>query len=96
VKCRLGSAEATPLTAAHKVNDFESIVRLNRSLLPFRARQNIEIALNSHALSRHFQVLQQRSNTEAVRNFAKLAVDRYFHGTQQPKLIYGFLLRWLA
>jgi len=76
------------LTAAHKVNDFESIVRLNRSLLPFRARQNIEIALNSHALGRHFQMLQQRLNTEAVRNFAKFV--------QWPELIYGFLLRWLA
>jgi len=84
------------LTAADKVNDLEAIVRLNRSLLPFGARQNIEIALNSHALGRHFQMLQQRGYSKPVRNFAKLAVDRNFHGTQQPKLIYGFLLRWLA
>ena len=58
------------LTAAHKVNDLEAIVRLNHRLLPFRARQNIEITLDSHPLGGHFQVLKQRGNAEAVRNFA--------------------------
>jgi hypothetical protein len=79
VKCCLGSAEATPLTAADKVNDLEAIVRLNRGLLPLRARQNIEITLDSHPLGSHFQMLQQRLNTETVRNFTKLAVDCNFH-----------------
>jgi hypothetical protein len=91
------SAEAAPLTAADKVNDLEAIVRLNRGLLPFRARQNIEIALDSHPLGSHFQVLKQGGNGEAVRNFTKLAVDRNFHGSRAVcNLIRGFLIGWLA
>jgi len=69
------------LTAAHKVNDFESIVGLNRGLLPFRARQNVEIALDSHSLGSHFQMPQQRRNGKPIRDFTKLAVNSNFHET---------------
>ena len=79
------------------MDDLETIVRLNRRLLPFRARQNIEIALYSYALGAHLKMLQQRGNAEAVRNFAKLAIDRDFHGTRAAgNLIRRFLIRWLA
>jgi hypothetical protein len=71
---------ATILTAAHEVNDFVAIVRLNFGLLPFRAREDIKIALDRHSIGGHFKVLNQRRNGETVGDVAKLAVDSNFHG----------------
>lgn len=79
------------------MNDLEAIVRLHSGFLPLRARQNIEIALDSHPLGSHFQMLKERFNAEAFRNFTKLAVDDNFHGSRAAcNLIRGFLIGWLA
>jgi hypothetical protein len=91
---RLAAGNRLELAAAHEVNDFEAVVRLNRGLLPFRARENIEIALDGHSIRSHLEVLKQCGNGKPIRNFAKLAVNSNLHG-RSPSLIRGFLIRRL-
>jgi hypothetical protein len=61
------------------VHDFESVAGLDARLLPKRARKDIEIALDGHAADWHPEVLDQRSDVEAIGNFSALAIDRDSH-----------------
>jgi hypothetical protein len=71
------AAAASP--SADEMHDFEAVIRLNVRILPKRARKNIEIALDRHAIGWHFEVSNERSDGEAVWNFALLAVDCHVH-----------------
>jgi hypothetical protein len=48
-------------------------------LLPPPARKNLKIALDRHAVTRHPDMIEQRSHIQAIGDFAVLAVDRDSH-----------------
>jgi hypothetical protein len=68
------------LAAADEVDDFEAVVRLDLGLVPEGAGENIEIALNREAVTAHFQVVEERGHSEAVRDLAWIAVNFDHHG----------------
>ena len=73
------SEKQEPLTAADKLDDFEAVVCLDCSFLPPGSRENIQIALDSHSITLHAEVIEQRDDVQIFGNFAALAVDRDRH-----------------
>jgi hypothetical protein len=65
------------------MNDFESVVRLDDSLLPSRPWKDIEIPLDGYALDRHFEVSQKRGDGESVGNLANFSVNGNVHGNRR-------------
>lgn len=61
------------------MHNFVPIIRFDMCFQPARPRKDIEISFDGNSFRRHFQMLQERRNSEAFRNFALLAIDRNGH-----------------
>jgi len=70
---------AKALTTTHELDDLKAVARLHECFLPLRARQDIEIALNSNAILSHAEVFEQANHREPAGDFAGLAVDDNRH-----------------
>jgi len=68
-----------PSSPADELNDFEAVARRNNRRLPGSPRQNPLISLDGHPRGIQAQMDEQRGDAQAVRNFARLAVDLNLH-----------------
>lgn len=63
------------LTPADEVDDFVGIVLQDARFGPVRARKNVTVAFDGHALGIDAQMFEKLKNVQAIGNFAGFAVD---------------------
>ena len=64
------------LATADEMDNFVAIVRLDFGFVPFQPGKNSKITLNRNAAAVHSKVVEQPRDSQAIRDFRALAIDR--------------------
>ena len=76
---KVGELQSPEVSAADELDDFQTVTVAKRRLLPFVARDDLQIQLDSDAIGLTAQLRNESRQSKAIRNVSGFAVDLESH-----------------